>query len=166
MLVFQMHLDQRSRDELLANDIRRTKTSNVPIYATVQCGHFTWSESFEEYPDEYVTVLIEEYHLGMFGLIAAGDSMADRILPGDRLIFDSKMKAKNGATVCAMLTGDSDGCTIKRYQETKTEITLLPNNPEHDKIELKKNGDGLTYNGKRVQLLIKGVLTQTIRRET
>ncbi|MFC1588404.1 DUF302 domain-containing protein [Planctomycetota bacterium] len=117
-----------------------------------------------ENPQYHVDIREDKYKQGMFALIAAGDSMFPFIMPGDELVFDPNKEPVNGNIVCAMLTGDAEGCTIKIYNESRNTVMLAPYNKEYESMILSKQDGCFDFNGSKVGLMIKGVLVHLHRK--
>lgn len=138
----------------------------LPMLAEVKCSSFTWADSFEDDPEQ-VAVPPHLYRPGRFLLQARGDSMAKEIKDGDVCVFDPTRDARSGSIICAQLTGEAEGSTIKWYIDHRSYVELRPENISqlHPPLVLFKEEDEFLYEGdKRVQLLVKGVLVGMLRR--
>lgn len=86
-----------------------------------------------------------------FVLRVTGDSMIeDGILDGDYVVIRKQNDAENGQTVVAIVDG---GATIKRYQNRKGKIELLPANAKYEPIVV----------GEEAEFRIEGVLAGVVR---
>lgn len=66
-------------------------------------------------------------------LRVAGDSMAPRIQPGDVVVVDRSLPARNQDVVVIILGPDF---LLKRYQRRGVSVLLVPDNPSYETIEL------------------------------
>ncbi len=68
-----------------------------------------------------------------------GDSMRDDgIFDGDLVAVKRGSEARNGQVVVARIDGE---ITIKRFEQTRTRIRLLPRNPDYPPIEVQAGSD-------------------------
>ncbi|MCG2689348.1 hypothetical protein L6255_02820 [Candidatus Parcubacteria bacterium] len=72
----------------------------------------------------------------LYLITAVGDSMFPRIQDGDIIIFEPNPSPPLGSVVVART---SEGTTVKRYKETKTQIVLEPENPKYQPLIFGKN---------------------------
>ncbi len=87
-----------------------------------------------------------------FFVKAQGDSMLGAgIYPGDILVVDKSLDAKNGKIVIAVVDGEF---TVKRLQRYQNKITLKSENPNYKDIDIKKENE----------LTIWGVVTSVIHK--
>lgn len=87
-----------------------------------------------------------------FFVRAQGDSMLGAgIYPGDILVVDKSLDAKNGKIVIAVVDGEF---TVKRLQRYQNKITLKSENPSYKDIDIKKENE----------LTIWGVVTSVIHK--
>lgn len=87
-----------------------------------------------------------------FFVRAQGDSMLGAgIYPGDILVVDKSLDAKNGKIVIAVVDGEF---TVKRLQKYQNKITLKSENPNYKDIDIKKENE----------LTIWGVVTSVIHK--
>ncbi|MEK9778938.1 MAG: translesion error-prone DNA polymerase V autoproteolytic subunit [Gammaproteobacteria bacterium] len=87
-----------------------------------------------------------------FFVRAQGDSMLGAgIYPGDILVVDKSLDAKNGKIVIAVVDGEF---TVKRLQRYQNKITLKSENPNYRDIDIKKENE----------LTIWGVVTSVIHK--
>jgi len=136
---------------------------HLPLLCEVPCDRFIWVETQEPYP-EYVDLAPDEYVENGFVIRARGDSMAKVVLDGDLLVFDAGRAPVNGDIVCAQLSGDSEGSTIKYYFRRGQAVELRPENSEYPSLILVRKANGtFLYEDKTVQLNTKGVL-KTLKR--
>ena len=83
-----------------------------------------------------------------FGLRVTGNSMVDAgIYEGDFLIVEKSARARNGEIVVALLDGET---TVKRYQDQKGQVHLIPENAEMTPIPVQ--GKKLEIQGKVIGL--------------
>jgi SOS-response transcriptional repressor LexA len=130
----------------------------LPLLAEVPCDRFTWVETHEPYP-ESVDLAPDEFVKNGFAIRARGNSMEKVILDGDLLIFDRTKSPGNGSVVCAQLSGEAEGSTIKYYFNRGAAVELRPENTDYAPMILVKSADNtFLYDDKRVLLEIKGVL--------
>jgi DNA polymerase V len=80
-----------------------------------------------------------------------GDSMADKIHSGDRLIVDRSLEPRNRDVVVACIDGEM---IVKRLLVVDGRCLLVADNPEYPPVEI--DGDS--------ELIIWGVVTHGIRR--
>jgi len=138
----------------------------LPLLAEVECNQFTWAESFEDAPEQ-VSVPFQLYRAGRFLLKAHGDSMRNEIKQDDICVFDPVVAPRTGQIVCAQLTGETEGSTIKWYIDHGPYVELRPENLNklyHSLMLVRSGGEFLLAGRERVQLLIKGVLVGLMRR--
>lgn len=70
-----------------------------------------------------------------FFIRVVGDSMINvGIFEGDLLIVDKALEAKNGSIIVAILQGEF---TVKRLVCKAKKIFLVPENPQHQSVEIK-----------------------------
>ena len=87
-----------------------------------------------------------------FFVRAQGDSMLGAgIYPGDILVVDKSLDAKNGKIVIAVVDGEF---TVKRLQKYQNKITLKSENPNYKDIDIKEENE----------LTIWGVVTSVIHK--
>jgi len=142
----------------IIDESHRDSSFQLPLYADAPCDRFVWVDAEEQYA-ENIYLAPNEYVPGGFILRARGDSMAKVIMDGDLLIFDPSRKPKSGEIVCAQLTGEDEGTTIKYYYNRGSVVELRPENPAYDPLILvKQPKEHFLFNNKKVGLLIKGVL--------
>ena len=137
----------------------------LPLLAEVECDTFLWAESLEDNP-EYIGVPPGLYQPGRFLLRARGDSMRNEIKHGDLCVFDPHLAPRTGCIVCAQLTGQEEGSTIKWYIDHGPYVELRPENINklYSPLVLIRKGSEFLYRGTiPVQLLIKGVLAGLVR---
>jgi len=153
--------DERALFERLEVMLAQSRSSSgfrLPLVAEVPCNRFTWVASEEPYA-EYVDLDVDEYVPGGFVIRARGDSMSKVIMDGDLLVFDPARSARNGDIVCAQLSGEDEGSTIKYYYDRGAAVELRPENNSYQSIILVKDTGGrLIHEGRKVLLSIKGVL--------
>ena len=92
--------------------------------------------------------------------------MRNEIKQGDICVFDPATAARTGQIVCAQLTGETEGSTIKWYIDHGAYVELRPENVNklYNSLMLVRSGSEFLLAGKeRVQLLIKGVLVGLMR---
>lgn len=83
-----------------------------------------------------------------------GMSMRDAgILDGDLLAVHRSREARNGQIVVARLT---DEVTVKRYRRRGNRVTLLPENPDFEPIEVDLKREPLTIEGIGVGVIRNG----------
>ena len=137
----------------------------LPLLAEVECNQFTWAESFEDAPEQ-VSVPLDLYRAERFLLKAHGDSMRNEIKQDDICVFDPGAAPRTGQIVCAQLTGEAEGSTIKWYIDHGSYVELRPENVNklyHSLMLVRSGGEFLLAGKERVQLLIKGVLVGLMR---
>lgn len=91
-----------------------------------------------------------------FFLRVHGDSMVDAgILDGDLLAVHSTPEARNGQIVVARI---EDEVTVKRLQSTRSRhlLKLLPENPDHEPIEVDLREQSFAIEGLGVGILRRG----------
>jgi repressor LexA len=77
-----------------------------------------------------------------FALRVSGDSMVDAgILDGDVVVVRRQDVAEDGAIVAALLPGPAEPeATVKRLRRRGTRVTLVPENPAMEPMDLPRDG--------------------------
>jgi DNA polymerase V len=95
--------------------------------------------------------LLIRHPAATFFVRATGDSMIKAgIHPGDILIVDKALEVQTEQIVIAVIEGE---LTVKQFFKTRTEMTLVPANPNYPSIKLTKDSD----------YVIWGVVTGIVR---
>jgi DNA polymerase V len=106
----------------------------IPIYSSkVEAGFTSPADDFvEEYLD--LNDLLVKHHEATFFVRVSGKSMVDAgIFPGDILIVDRSLTAKDGKIIIANVDGD---VTVKRLSMRDGKITLKSESPNHKDITI------------------------------
>ena len=116
---------------------------------TVPAGFPSPAADYAEGPLDLNQHLIR-HPAATFFVRVKGDSMTGvGIYSGDLLIVDRAVTPTNGSIVIAVVNGD---LTVKRFHQSQGHITLLPENPAYEPIEI----------GHDVDFAIWGVVTKAI----
>ncbi len=116
------------------------KADSVPLLGRIAAGAPVMAE---EHVEDHLTVPAGFASGGEhFALRVSGDSMVGAgILDGDIVVVRRQDVAEDGAIVAALLPGPADPeATVKRLSRRGTRVTLVPENPALDPIELPKEG--------------------------
>jgi len=112
----------------------------IPLYGVAICGQPVgdWSE-----PKHFLTVDFMRGLINPFGVTAAGESMADTILPGDIVFgYKSPTSPKDGDIVIASLKTipDAREGAIKRFKQLdKSHVVLYSDNGKYEPWIVKKS---------------------------
>jgi len=125
---------------------------NIPFFSSrVQAGFPSPADDHLEDSLDLNKYLIH-HEESTFFVRAQGDSMLGAgIYPGDILVVDKSLDAKNGKIVIAVVDGEF---TVKRLQRYQNKITLKSENPNYKDIDIKKENE----------LTIWGVVTSVIHK--
>jgi len=125
---------------------------NIPFFSSrVQAGFPSPADDHLEDSLDLNKYLIH-HEESTFFVRAQGDSMLGAgIYPGDILVVDKSLDAKNGKIVIAVVDGEF---TVKRLQRHQNKITLKSENPNYKDIDIKKENE----------LTIWGVVTSVIHK--
>lgn len=112
--------------------IRLPQSQGIPIVGRVAAGNpVLATEHIEDYCDMPSSFFKPE---ASYFLRVTGDSMIDiGIFDGDLLAVHSTPQAKNGDIVVARV---NDEVTVKRLKKHRRGVTLLPENPDYEPIEV------------------------------
>lgn len=119
---------------------RRTSATAVPLLGRIAAGAPVLAdEQVEEYLSVPSTFAKDEDH---FALRVQGDSMVGAgILDGDIVVVRPQDQAKDGDIVAALVPGPAeDEATVKRFKQRSGRVTLAPENPKMDPIDMPKDG--------------------------
>jgi repressor LexA len=117
----------RGRSQMLALPVLGRVAAGVPIGADIGLDQQIWL-------DRNVFSLTPDYLLKV-----QGDSMIDDgILDGDLVGVHRSNEARNGQVVVARVDGE---LTIKRFEQSRKNIRLLPRNPAHAPIVVEPHQD-------------------------
>jgi repressor LexA len=117
----------QSRADLLALPVLGRVAAGVPIGADIGLDQQLWL-------DRHLFSLRPDYLLKV-----QGDSMIDDgILDGDLVGVHRTNEARNGQVVVARVDGE---ITIKRFEQGRQRIRLLPRNPDHAPIVVRPDQD-------------------------
>ena len=123
MLELPLTKEKRRARNLIPAGSRSTPLRVLPIYGEIAAGSARHAEQLELGQLEIPLHAAAE---SSFALRVVGNSMIDAgILEGDILIVEKQNVAKNGDIVVALLNGET---TVKRYQEKRDGIFLVPEN--------------------------------------
>jgi DNA polymerase V len=75
---------------------------------------------------------------GFVAYFITGDSMIERIRPGDLVVVDTLREPQSGDTVVAHLNGAN---SVKIFQRSQARLYLVPNNVEYERQEIKPTDD-------------------------
>lgn len=111
----------------------------LPLYACkVQAGFPSPADDYMEGKLDLNKHLVK-HPTATFFVRAAGESMLGAgIHPGDILVVDRSLEARNGKIVIAAVDGE---LTVKRLSKTSRGTALLPENDNFDPIEISDNND-------------------------
>jgi DNA polymerase V len=123
---------------------------STPLFiVTVPAGFPSPAEDYAEGPLDLNQHLIC-HPAATFFVRVKGDSMTGvGIYSGDLLIVDRAITPTNGSIIIAVVNGD---LTVKRLHQSHGHITLLPENPAYEPIEI----------GHDVDFAVWGVVTKAI----
>ena len=123
----------------------------IPLFqSTVNAGFPSPAEDYVERPLDLNEKLIKR-PAATFFVRAAGDSMTGAgILSGDILVVDRAAEPASGKIVIAALQGEF---TVKRLKIAKDKITLMPENPNYEPLEISPD----------IDMEIWGVVTAVVR---
>jgi len=119
---------------------RRASATAVPLVGRIAAGAPVLAdEQVEEYVSVPSTFAKDEDH---FALRVQGDSMVGAgILDGDIVVVRPQDQAKDGDIVAALVPGPAeDEATVKRFKQRSGRVTLVPENPKMDPIDMPKDG--------------------------
>lgn len=107
---------------------------DVPILGTVAAGR-----PIEAIEDASESIRVPAQMMGRpgetFALRVRGDSMIeDQICDGDVVIVESRLEARDGETVVALVGGDE--ATLKRFYRRGSQVRLVPANSNMEPLEL------------------------------
>lgn len=105
-----------------------TMNNKIPVVGVIRAGELILAEQniigYVELPSEFVNKG-EEY----FGLRVIGNSMnLSRISEGDIVIIRKQNYVENGEIAVILIDGEN--ATVKKYYQTDTIITLIPNSSD------------------------------------
>ena len=129
--------------------IPKSLSSPVKVMGTVEAG---WPSPAEEELLDTLSLdeLLIQNREATFMLKVTGDSMSGAgILPGDMVLVDKHLTAKNGDIIIAEVDGQ---WTMKYLKKRGDSVALLPANPKYAPIKPKS------------ELRIAGVVTAVIRK--
>ena len=111
----------------------------IPFFSSrVQAGFPSPADDYLEDSLDLNKYLIH-HEESTFFVRAQGDSMLGAgIYPGDILVVDKSLDAKNGKIVIAVVDGEF---TVKRLQRHQNKITLKSENPNYKDIDIKKENE-------------------------
>lgn len=126
--------------ELIAERAQRT----LPVFGEVAAGNPI--EALQQPLDEINIDQFSDFFRmppegpkGLYILKVRGQSMIeDGILDGDHLLIRPTHTARTGETVIARIDGEA---TVKRFQRTRTGISLIPANKDMEPIEVPPDRD-------------------------
>ena len=116
------------------------KADTVPLLGRIAAGAPILAE---EHVEDHLTVPAGFASGGEhFALRVSGDSMVDAgILDGDIVVVRRQDVAEDGAIVAALLPGPAEPeATVKRLRRRGTRVTLVPENPAMDPVDLPRDG--------------------------
>jgi DNA polymerase V len=126
----------------------------LPLYASqVQAG---FPSPADDYIERYLDLNSEfiKHPASTFVVRATGDSMREAgIFPGDYLLVDRSLEARDGKIVIAAVNGE---LTVKRLSKKNGQVQLLPANPQFKPIDLSAEEE----------LVIWGVVTLVLHQPT
>lgn len=121
----------KHKELLVLAKARRNGKSRALALGRVQAGFATWAEDEIE-KDLSIDDYLVEHPLGTFLVKVAGESMVEAgILPGDVLVVDRTLTAKNGQIVIAVVDGD---LTVKRLVRENGRAVLRAENQNFPKV--------------------------------
>jgi repressor LexA len=119
---------------------RPASSTAVPLVGRIAAGSPVLAE---EHVEEYLSVpsafAKDEDH---FALRVEGDSMVGAgILDGDIVVVRPQDQARDGDIVAALVPGPAeDEATVKRFKQRSGRVTLVPENPKMEPIDMPKDG--------------------------
>lgn len=116
------------------------KADTVPLLGRIAAGAPVLAE---EHVEDHLTVPAGFASGGEhFALRVSGDSMVEAgILDGDIVVVRRQDVAEDGAIVAALLPGPAEPeATVKRLRRRGTRVTLVPENPAMDPLDLPRDG--------------------------
>lgn len=119
---------------------RRASATAVPLVGRIAAGSPVLAdEQVEEYLSVPTAFAKDEDH---FALRVQGDSMVGAgILDGDIVVVRPQDQAKDGDIVAALVPGPAeDEATVKRFKQRSGRVTLVPENPKMEPIDMPKDG--------------------------
>jgi repressor LexA len=119
---------------------RRASATAVPLVGRIAAGSPVLAdEQVEEYLSVPSAFAKDEDH---FALRVQGDSMVGAgILDGDIVVVRPQDQAKDGDIVAALVPGPAeDEATVKRFKQRSGRVTLVPENPKMEPIDMPKDG--------------------------
>lgn len=112
---------------------------NVPVIGEIACGE---PITAEENISGYVPIPSDVVKNGTFFILnCVGNSMEPTIANGSQVVVREQPDAENGQIV-AVLLEDENTATLKRIKKTKTNVILMPDNPEYEPIVLNEDRPG------------------------
>ncbi|PYS37785.1 MAG: repressor LexA [Acidobacteria bacterium] len=124
----------QSRTLSVPASFRRRSDSGIPIIGRVAAGMPLLAQ---ENIEDMIQLPKEWAPAGAFLLKVQGNSMEGaHILDGDYVLVHPQQTAVNGEIVVALI---DDEATVKRFYRTERGITLKPENPKYDAIEIKSS---------------------------
>ncbi|HEV3474658.1 MAG TPA: transcriptional repressor LexA [Actinomycetota bacterium] len=119
---------------------RPAPATAVPLVGRIAAGAPVLAdehiEEFLSVPSDFAK---DEDH---FALRVQGDSMIGAgILDGDLVVVRSQDQAKDGDIVAALVPGPAeDEATVKRFKQRSGRVTLVPENPKMQPIDMPEDG--------------------------
>lgn len=147
---------QRAEKEIYFLEHYKTETKevvSVPVVGTIRAGEPILAE---QNILDYVYLPADLANNGeYFGLKVTGDSMnLSRILEGDIVLVRQQDQVENGEIAIVLVDGEN--ATMKRFYNTDTTVTLMPNssNPTHQPRIIDLNKIPVKILGKVVRAII------------
>jgi repressor LexA len=112
----------------------------VPLVGRIAAGSPVLAEEhIEEYLSVPSTFAKDEDH---FALRVEGESMVGAgILDGDIVVVRPQDQARDGDIVAALVPGPAeDEATVKRFKRRSGRVTLVPENPKMQPIDMPEDG--------------------------
>ena len=112
---------------------KNAKLVDLPVVSQVRGGKLA-TNFHPDYVDDYVTVA-DVKDAQAFALHVKGESMAPRIEEGDIVIVSPRQEVSSG-DICVVRVSGED--TLKKIKFEGNYVHLIPLNPSHDPVTVKK----------------------------
>ncbi|MFA6321913.1 MAG: translesion error-prone DNA polymerase V autoproteolytic subunit [Candidatus Buchananbacteria bacterium] len=125
---------------------------NLPLYLSpVAAGFPSPAEDFIEDRLDLNLYLIKNQPATFLVKVQGHSMIGAGINEGDILVVDKSLPSQDGKIVIAVLDGE---LTVKRLKKIKNQLYLMPENPDYQPIEIKKESE----------LMIWGVVVGVVRK--
>jgi len=125
-----------SIDELLGKPINTERLIALPLVGYISAGPFDIlnEDQWDETRSVQCRLLAERPKKECVAMEVMGDSMMPYLLEGDVLIVHRQTYAVNGNIIVAY-DPILNGYTVKKYNQTGDNVTLVPYNPEYKTLK-------------------------------